>query len=253
MLPAASRAIQDGIGMHIGHIIIIGAMKAGTTTLYHLLSQHSKVTMSHRKGFKSTKELDYFLEDREKNYARFFKHDVPGGSWTLEASPSYTKNYLANGCADRIAALSKQKKLIYILRDPIDRIDSHMSHNASRGRSINGARATRGFDDASSYWSQIQRFDAAGFSDSLLLLDFDDLCSDPVNSVRKVQEFIGLDFEEPTDVRVHNSRRSSGRLLTEAQERKHWENIKADVEALAASGRFAAAQKWIDTWSAKFG
>lgn len=78
MLPAASRAIQDGIGMHIGHIIIIGAMKAGTTTLYHLLSQHSKVTMSHRRGYKSTKELDYFLEDRESKYPGYFKGDVRG-------------------------------------------------------------------------------------------------------------------------------------------------------------------------------
>lgn len=152
-----------------------------------------------------------------------------------------------------MAALNKQRKLIYILRDPIDRIESHLLYNASRGRSVGGPKATRNFENASSYWSQIQRFDAAGLSDSLLLLDFDELCSDPVNSVRKVQEFIGLDFEEPTDVRVHNSRRSSGRLLTEAQERKHWENIRPDIEALAASGRFAAAQKWIDTWSAKFG
>lgn len=155
--------------------------------------------------------------------------------------------------ATLMAALNKQKKLIYILRDPINRIESHLLYNASRGRSVGGPKATESFENASSYWSQIQRFDAAGFSDSLLLLDFDDLCSDPVNSVRKVQEFIGLDFEEPTDVRVHNSRRSSGRLLTEAQERKHWENFRPDIEALAASGRFAAAQKWIDTWSAKFG
>lgn len=253
MLPAAARGIQDGFAMHVGHIIIIGAMKAGTTTLHNLLSQHSQITMSHVNGYKSMKELDYFLQDRGRSYDRYFRKGPPEGTWTLEASPSYSKNYLENGCAERIAALKKQKKLVYILRDPIDRIDSQMSHNVSRGRTLPEPRALRVYSNTSRYWSHIQRFDAAGLSDSLLLLDFDDLCQDPVGTARKVQEFVGLGLEDPADVRVHNSRRTAGRVLTEEQERSYWARVRPDVRALAASGRFPAAQKWLDTWSAKFG
>ena len=238
--------------MHVGHIIIIGAMKAGTTTLHNLLSQHSQIVMSHVNGYKSMKELDYFLEDRVRSYDRFFRKGAPEGVWTLEASPSYSKNYLENGCAERIAALKKQTKLVYILRDPIDRIDSHISHNGSRGRTLPEPRALRIYSDTSRYWSHIQRFDAAGFSDSLLLLDFDDLCEDPVGTARRVQAFVGLEMEDPADVRIHNSRRTAGRVLTKGQERSYWARVRRDVEALAASGRFPAAQKWLDTWSAKF-
>jgi len=239
--------------MYVGHIIIIGAMKAGTTTLHNLLSQHTHIMMAHVNGYKSMKELDYFLKDRRRSYDHFFRKGAPEGAWTLEASPSYSKAYHENGSAERIAALKKQKKLVYILRDPIDRIDSHMSHNASRGRNLQGPRGFRIYNDASRYWSHIQRFDAAGLSDSLLLLDFDDLCRDPVGSARKVQDFVGLGIEEPTDVRVHNSRRTAGRVLTREQERAHWGDVRPDVEALAASGRFPPAQKWLDTWSAEFG
>ena len=120
------------------------------------------------------------------------------------------------------------------------------------------AAAARRFQDGchhrctSRYWSHIQRFDAAGFSDSLLLLDFDDLCQDPVGTARRVQAFVGLELEDPADVRIHNSRRTAGRVLTKGQERSYWARVRPDVEALAASGRFPAAQKWLDTWSAKF-
>ncbi len=239
--------------MHLGHIIIIGAMKAGTTTLHSLLSQHSQVTMSHVKGFKSMKELDYFLRYRERRYDLYFKKGPPEGTWTLEASPSYSKGYLSGNCAWRISKLKKPTKLVYIMRDPIDRIDSHISHNASRGRELQGPRALKIYSDASCYWNHIQRYDAAGFSDSLLLLDFDDLCRDPVGSARKVQEFVGLNLEDPADVRVHNARRQAGRVLTKEDERIYWERVRPDVEALVASGRFPAAQKWLDTWSAEFG
>ena len=82
---------------------------------------------------------------------------------------------------------------------------------------------------------------------------FDDLCRDPVGSARKVQEFVGLNLEDPADVRVHNARRQAGRVLTKEDERIYWERVRPDVEALVASGRFPAAQKWLDTWSAEFG
>lgn len=239
--------------MHVGHIIIIGAMKAGTTTLHNLLSQHSQVTMSHVKGFKSMKELDYFLENRDRRYDRFFRKGPPEGTWTLEASPSYSKSYLSRNCARRMAALKKPTKLVYILRDPIDRIDSHVAHNVSRRRVFKEPRAVKIYSDASCYWSHIQRYDAVGFSDSLLLLDFDDLCHDPVGSARKVQEFVGLKPEDPADVRIHNARRQAGRVLSKEDERIYWERVRPDVAALVASGRFPGAQKWLDTWSAEFG
>lgn len=239
--------------MHVGHIIIVGAMKAGTTMLYHLLSQHRQVVTACKNGYRSPKELDFFLEKRTRSYERLFPGRLLSRTWTLEASPSYTKGYFANGCEERIAAVRKKTKLIYILRDPIDRIESHAAHNARMGRKIRGRYASQVFKDASRYWQHIQRFSAAGLSDSLLLLDFNELSRDPVNTLRRVHAFIGLRFEAPLDVTVQNPRTKAGRVLTEAQEREYWDDIRADVEALAASGRFDGAKVWLDTWSRKFG
>ncbi|WP_170115918.1 sulfotransferase domain-containing protein [Mycoplana dimorpha] len=239
--------------MHVGHIIVIGAMKAGTTTLYHLLSQHRQIMTSFDNGYRSPKELDYFLYNRNRSYNYFFRRRLLSRTWTLEASPNYTKTHMANGCETRIASLPKRTRLIYILRDPIERIDSHIAHNLHIGRDVNGEKAARRLIDISQYWKHIQRFAEAGLSDSLLLLDFDDLCRKPVDAVRRIHEFVGIPFEEPTDVRALNVRQKKGRHLTEDEERRYWAAMRPDVEALAESGRFDRARGWLENWTSKYG
>jgi hypothetical protein len=253
MLSTTGGRKQVGRSMHVGHIIVIGAMKAGTTTLYHLLSQHRQVMTSFDNGYRSPKELDYFLYKRNRPYTYFFRRRILSRTWTLEASPNYTKTHMANGCESRIASLPKKTRLIYILRDPIERIDSHIAHSLHMGRDVSGGKATRRLIDVSLYWKHIQRFYEVGLSDSLLLLDFDDLRREPVDALRRIHAFIGIPFEEPKEVKVMNARQKKGRHLTEDQERQYWAAMRPDVEALAESGRFDRALGWLDKWSAKFG
>lgn len=99
--------------------LIIGAQKAGTTSLYHYLTQHPQII-----GNKGWKEIRYFdlPENHSKGFAwylgNFPSKFEKGNRLTFDASPSYL--YFPH-----IPQLIKQElgdiKMIAILRDPVDR------------------------------------------------------------------------------------------------------------------------------------
>ena len=108
--------------------LIVGAQKSGTSTLYHLLSQHPQVKAALRK------EVHFFDNQFEKGeiwYRAHFPYETSGNFITGEASPYYLFHPRT---PERIARLLPQARLIFVLRDPVDRAYSHYHHNRRRGR-----------------------------------------------------------------------------------------------------------------------
>lgn len=102
------------------NFLIVGAARAGTTSLYYYLKQHPDVFMSPKK------EIDFFDVDKnfEKGldwYERYFE-GYTGQKAIGEASPLYM--YLEK-VPKRIAKVIPDVKLIFILRNPVDRAYSH--------------------------------------------------------------------------------------------------------------------------------
>lgn len=103
--------------------LIIGAQKAGTTSLYNYLIQHPQVEKA------IEKEVHYF----DLNYYKPFEWYLQcfpglGGNKkniTGEASPYYIFHPT---CAVRIKEKLPKVKLIIILRNPVDRAYSHYHH-----------------------------------------------------------------------------------------------------------------------------
>ena len=127
--------------------LIIGAQKAGTTSLYSYLVQHPDILRSTRK------EVHYFdTADYEQGDAWYRSH-FPGppsfmrlssGSGrqqpiTGEASPYYLAHPATPA---RVKAFAPDLKLIVMLRDPISRAFSHYNHQVRQGRE------TLSFEDA---------------------------------------------------------------------------------------------------------
>ena len=114
--------------MPLPDFLIIGAMKAGTTSIHENLKSHPKIGMS------DFKETNYFTSNY--NYginwykSLFNKSGVKNG----EACPSYAMVFKYPDTAERIYKTTSKIKLIYILRDPVDRIVSHLHHNLYRDR-----------------------------------------------------------------------------------------------------------------------
>lgn len=97
----------------------IGVPRAGTTWLYNLLDSHPDVYMS------PTKEIHFFDHHYSKGeewYRRFFR----GAGSEVSVVGEYTPHYLYHPeVPERIAAMPSIKKLIVMLRNPVDRAFSH--------------------------------------------------------------------------------------------------------------------------------
>ncbi len=109
------------------NFFILGAQKAGTTTLYTYLAQHPDVYMP------SSKEphfFDYYYEKGAEEYRQRHFGDWNGEKAIGEASPSY----LSVGSArERIAEMVREPRLIIILRHPAERAYSEWWMTWSHG------------------------------------------------------------------------------------------------------------------------
>ena len=121
-LNACSRAFPD--------FLIIGAQKAGTTSLFNYLCQHPQIVGS------VPKEIMFFTAQFERGdnwYRRHFPKliDTSGaGVLCGEATPTYLYSLDA---AQRSASMIPNTKLIALLREPASRAVSHFHHQVRSG------------------------------------------------------------------------------------------------------------------------
>lgn len=195
------------------YALIIGAMKSGTSALFDLLGQHPAVCLSR------VKEPEYFSRNQGhglavERYADLWQFDPERHRVALEASTGYAKFPQEDGVPERIAAAGLQPKFIYVLRDPIRRIESQVVYG-SWGRP--GAVADFRDPDAlaiSRYAEQLDRYTALFPRERILLVDHGALQRDPVGTARTVFAFLDL---EPMDIEL------PGRAKNPARARSQWE------------------------------
>jgi hypothetical protein len=194
------------------NLVIIGAPKAGTTALHRYLSEHPDMFMSEQK------ELQYFQRDdwRERLpwYEAQFPVDAPVRG---EASPIYTLYPFCTGVAERMHSLIPDAKLIYLVRDPVERFVAHfVEHTALR-------IVTRPFEDvasdpdprnqvlaASRYASQLEQYLERFDAEQILVLDQQDLRVRRRETMRQIFTFLDVDpeFWSPTFEVEHNKRKN---------------------------------------------
>jgi hypothetical protein len=111
--------------------LILGAMKSGTSTLAAQLSEQPGIFMS------TPKEPNFFSDDAVYAqgldwYGALFDGAAPG-DLCGEASTHYTKLPTYPDTIARAHGALAAPKLIYIIRNPIDRAVSHVIHEWSQG------------------------------------------------------------------------------------------------------------------------
>lgn len=192
------------------NLIVIGAAKAGTTSLHYYLGLHPDISMS------GTKELRFFSHDRvwsrglEWYEAQFTGRALIHG----EASPSYAMYPHYPDAAARIRAAVPEAKLIYLVRDPIARIVSHWVYATSYGGETRPfAECLRDPDNrylaASQYYRQIERYTSWCAAGQLLVVSHHDLAHDLRPTLQQIFRFLGVDdgFWSPEFTRRLNETR----------------------------------------------
>jgi hypothetical protein len=219
-----------------------GAMKAGTTWLYKLLDCHPDIYFCEEKeihyfaqvhgiqnpllldkrilqfqAFASALRADQFNSRLTKRKLRWFS------AWLAEpltdqwyrdlffrlAPTQYAADF-SNLTAliplegwSHIRSLTKRLRVIYIIRDPIERLWSHVKFHsqftgklddfkkASPDQIIKMATKAHIWENGE-YGKIIKRMKLALDPGELLILDFDELHADPSSWLRRIEEFLGL-------------------------------------------------------------
>lgn len=176
--------------------LIIGAMKAGTTSLYHYLREHPAVFMPEFKA------PEYFAGGAHWRrgvgwYRGLFAAASPSAVALGEASNVYTKYPRYPGVPERIALTIPNVKLVYAIRDPVDRIRSHWQTRAAEGvERLPLERAVLAnpiYLDYSRYAMQIERYLSVFPREQLLIVRAEDLRENRRATVRRVYDFLEVD------------------------------------------------------------
>lgn len=174
--------------MKLPDYIIIGAQKAGTSSVFSNIGKHPQIN---NPNIKEVHYYDNWYGNLYK-YKKHFRH----GSITGEATPKYC---LREIYASRIYKDNPNAKLIFILRDPVYRAYSQWIMERDRGFEKRPLRQAlrnekhfcyveRGF-----YFRQINFYLKYFRGDQLLVLNFAELKYDPYSFYDKIFYFLGVD------------------------------------------------------------
>lgn len=108
---------------------LLGAQKAGTTSMFHLLRQHHDIKLPR------TKETHYFDQNYPLGIEWYSQHfpeasDLKEGDIVGDATPCYIFNPLV---PERLTNLLPNVKCIVLIRDPVGRAISHYFHCVRKG------------------------------------------------------------------------------------------------------------------------
>ena len=188
------------------YVMIIGAMKAGTSSLFQLLEQHPAICPSRGK------EPEFFSRHQGhalevETYEDLYAFDPRTHRLCLEGSTGYTKLPEELDVPERIKAYGLEPRFIYIVRDPIDRTLSHLNYGEMNHHGWAENRLAAFHAVAfSMYHRQLDHFLASfPLTDRYFIADFADLKSDPGGLAQSIFAWLGLDpfpaqFESRTNV-----------------------------------------------------
>lgn len=177
------------------NFIVIGAEKSGTTWLYRNLRQHPDVFMPPEHH----KELFFFSYRYHRGwdwYLSFFE-DAGDTKAIGEATPHYTAGANTGRTACRMALHLPDAKLIYIVRNPVERLPSAYAQALANGEPLpafsEALRTLSTFLETSRYWARLSDYRRYYNDVQIHCLFLEDVRADPISQLEKCFDFLGLD------------------------------------------------------------
>jgi hypothetical protein len=191
--------------------VIGGAPKSGTTALWGMLREHPDVFMT------AFKEPHFFTREvsepapgvrivgrpRPDSYARgmdWYESLFEGGEGRAARGEASTHYLCARDAPELMERHVPGLRIIFVLRQPVDRAYSHYWHYRKNGHRLPPFEAIldddpqlRYLDYVSRYAEHLQRYREAFGPERVYVATFDDFRADPARTYREVCRFIGVD------------------------------------------------------------
>ncbi len=198
------------------NLFVIGAMKSGTTSLHEYLNTHPQIAMS------GWKEPAFFVEELtlrrgEDWYLSLFENDERY-RYLGESSTHYTRLPVFQGVAERLYRFNPDARLIYIMRNPLERVVSHYWHNTQIRDFKHGGGEPRPLLKAvredpqylafGDYATQLEPYINCFGRKALYALTFETLVRDPQRELDHIYQWLGLPPHPLGDqsAQAHNQR-----------------------------------------------
>ncbi len=197
------------------NLVILGAQRCGTTSLFRDLAAHPAIMRSW------VKEVDYFSRSRDRGIGWYQSHfPLAISRWVvqvsarrrpavIEASPSYL--FDPHAPANARTAIP-DAKLVVLLRNPTDRALSHYHHQVRRGReplsfaesierewrlietgsSENSGKSVPTYLARGRYAEQLKRWMACYPTEQFLIIRSEDYFAAPEKMLAQVLAFAGI-------------------------------------------------------------
>ena len=213
------------------NLIVIGAMKCGTTSLHYNLGLHPEIGMSREK------ELNFFnrpgsLDDLIDGYRRQFPTET---RWRGESSPGYTRVPFGEPVVERMHGLIPHARLVYIVRHPVDRVISHYVHQVAIGqeqRPIDEALAdfpANEYIQRTRYYFQLSQYLRCYPASQIHVATLEALKNAPERVMGEIFRFLGVDdgFTSPEFSRVRHKSSHKGKKNRAGLALKRLSNTRA--------------------------
>lgn len=235
-------------------VIVAGMPRGGTTSLYHIFDQHPGCFVPFRK---ETAYFSYNHYKGEKWYKGLYSDrpdDMPG----MDISPQYFNDLR---CIDRIKAFAPEAKIILSVRNPVEWIISSFfqtnkfEHKPSFAKFVDGytitaARETLHWALADGYVRRAIETFRAAFGSNLLLYRFETFRDEPVQVLRAIERFTGMEpyFTEATyeSIKVNSVTQYNWRWLTWVLSR---ESVISTIDTLVPRPVIRRVRLAVDQWT----
>jgi Sulfotransferase domain len=176
------------------NFIVIGAQKCGTSALHHYLRQHPDISMS------KPKELNFFIDTKnwDRGVSWYELHWPEPIAVRGEVSPNYTAHPHFGGVPERMHSVVPEARLIFLVRDPIQRVVSQYVHNYTKRAEHRDIRTSvldskKTYLNRSRYMFQLEQFLPYYEPDNILVIDSGSLRDERLPTLRRIFRFLGVD------------------------------------------------------------
>ena len=213
------------------NFFIVGAPKAGTTSIHDYLKNHVQVFMSEEK------EINFFSSNEIINQGLYYKNEIcselkkylnlfsKAFNFKIVGESSVSYLFYKN-TAKKIHEFNPNAKILIILRNPIERAFSHylmdkrLGYTKSDFSSIirnenkekNQSLLFQQHVLVGKYYHQIKRY-LDLFGDNVLLMQYSELTSSPEYFIRKICDFLEIKYDNKIILKKANRHLHGNKMI----------------------------------------
>jgi hypothetical protein len=207
-------------------VFIIGAPNSGSTSLWHLIRQHPEISMA------EIKEPRFFTDENYSQkwewYESLFNSISRKTKVIGEASVSYSETHIWPCVPKRIKTIFPSAKIIYIVRNPITRLESCWKQALSTGHwqqkyyseklmSLDFNKAVLEYPHflgTCKYWEHLSAYRKYFTDEDILVLTFEDFVEDQLDILKRCYGFLEVDESYINNVEVTKKNAGNKKRMT---------------------------------------